>query len=386
MIFSRYHRRNPIAIASLALRDLFYWFYAKVIRSSLPLPKKLNRILLVNPAHLGDVVISTALIREIKQKFPECKIDFLAGEWAVPILKGHPGIEGTYYISHWQANRSTESIADKKLKYEDQARQVITKLEKHVYDAAFFLNSYEPSLISLFKTFKCPLIGFVSAGGGPLLSVRGGSGQKELIHEVQLQAQLFRPWLGEVKNAADYQPWLKEVDVKDHISGLNGEKEYVVIHPGSGNPAKEWPLDSWVRVINALQAYSCDIFITGHGEREAAQATELMNQLTNSSNVKNLVGQLNFDQFAKAISQAKAVLCVDSVAGHIAASYGRPTIVVTNGLSKIERWHPLGKTITLLENKVTCSPCHSNPCAQRACITGIGPQSMINQLARILQA
>jgi heptosyltransferase-2 len=60
------------------------------------LPKKLNRILLVNPAHLGDVVISTALIREIKQKFPECKIDFLAGEWAVPILKGHPGIEGTY--------------------------------------------------------------------------------------------------------------------------------------------------------------------------------------------------------------------------------------------------------------------------------------------------
>ena len=386
MIFSRYHRRNPIALTKLALGDVFYWLYAKVARPSYPLPKQLNQILLVNPAHLGDIVISTAIMRAIKHQFLECKIDFLAAEWAVPILKSHPGIEETYYVSHWQANRSTESIADKKLKYEDQASQVMAKLEKNAYDAVFFLNSYEPSFIFLFKTFKCPLIGFVSAGGGPLLSARGDSGQKELIHEVQLQAQLFRPWLGEVKDAADYQPWLKEVDVKDHIPGLNGEKEYVVIHPGSGNPAKEWPLDSWVRVINALQAYTCDIFITGHGEREAAQATELMNQLTNSGNVKNLVGQLNFDQFAKAVSQAKAVLCVDSVAGHIAASYRRPTIVVTNGLSKIERWHPLGKTITLLENKVTCSPCHSNPCAQRACITGIGPQSMINQLARILQA
>jgi len=384
MIFSRYHRRNPIALAKLALGDVLNWFYAKVVRPSYPLPKQLNHILLVNPAHLGDVVISTAIVRVIKQRFPECKIDFLAGEWAAPILKGHSGVEETYFISHWQANRSDELIADKKLKYQDQARGVITRLEKKAYDAIFFLNSYEPSFTSLFKAFKCPLVGFVSAGGGPLLTATRGNERKRPIHEVQFQAGLFKPWLGEVKEVTEYQSWLKDIDVKDHIPGLNGEKEYVVIHPGSGNPAKEWPLDSWIQVIDALQTYSYDILITGQGKREAMQAAELIQKLVSRSNVKNLVGQLNFEQFSKTISQAKAVLCVDSVAGHIAGSYSRPTVVVTNGLSKIERWHPLGKTITLLENKVACSPCHSNPCSQRACISEIRPQSMINQLPRIL--
>lgn len=389
MIFSRYHRRNPVAIAMLALGDFFYWFYAKAVRSSYTLPKRLNRILLVNPAHLGDVVISTALIREIKQKYPECKIDFLAGDWSAPILRDHPGIEGAYFISHWHANRSNESIADKKRKYEDQVQQVMSKLENNAYDAIFFLNSYEPSFISLFKAFKAPLVGFVSAGGGPLLTVTGSGGQKDSVHEVQLQAELFEPWLGTVKDVANYQPWLKDgegVDVEGLIPNADIQEAYVVIHPGSGNPAKEWPLESWVRVIDALQAYPFSILITGHGEREAAQADVLIKKLANSSKIKNLVGELNFDQFAIVISEAKAVLCVDSVAGHIAGSYDTPAVVVTNGLSRIERWHPLGKTVILLENKVSCSPCHSNPCAQRACITEIMPQSLINQLPRILQA
>ena len=388
MIFSRYHRRNPVAIAKLALGDLFYWFYAKAIRPCYPLPKHLNRILLVNPAHLGDVVVSTALIREIKRNYPECKIDFLAGDWSAPILKDHPGIERAYFVSHWHANRGNATIADKKRKYEDQVKQVMDRLKKKSYDTIFFLNSYEPSFISLFKNFKCPLVGYGSAGGGPLLTSIGESGKKNSVHEVQLQAQLFEPWLVAVKGVANYQPWLKDVGnvgVEGLIPNVSSKEAYVVIHPGSGNPAKEWPLESWVRVINVLQTYPFNILITGHGEREAVQAATLIEKLANSSNAKNLVGQLNFDQFSKVISGAKAVFCVDSVAGHIAGSYGTPTAVITNGLSKIERWHPLGKTIFLLENQVPCSPCHSNPCAQRACITGIAPQSLINQLPRILQ-
>ncbi len=389
MIFSRYHRRNPIAIAKLALGDLFYWFYAKLVRPSYALPKNLNRILLVNPAHLGDVVISTALIREIKQKYPECKIAFLGGDWSAPILKDHPGIEEAYFISHWHANRGDKTIVDKKCKYQNQVKQVMGRLENNAYDVIFFLNAYEPSFISLFKNFKCPLVGFGTAGGGPLLISAVGSSQKDAVHEVQLQAGLFEPWLGAVKDVTNYQPWLKDVGnmgVDGLIPNASSKDAYVVIHPGSGNPAKEWPLESWVRVINVLQTYPFNILITGHGEREAAQAATLIKKLINSSNVHNLVGQLNFDQFAKVISGAKAVFCVDSVAGHIAGSYEKSTVVVTNGLSKIERWHPLGKTVILLENQVPCSPCHSNPCAQRACITGIAPQSLINQLPRILQA
>ena len=373
-----YHRRNPLAIAKLLLCDLYYYLYAKLLRRNIDLPKSLNHILLVNPAHLGDVVISTAILRDLKIRLPNCKVDFLVGDWAAPILKDHPGIHQTFFISHWHADRSEEVLTSKKKKYHQQANKVILELKKRSYDAIFFLNSYEPSLISLFKEFECPLIGMVTAGGGPLLSY---TGDESAMHEVQIQASLFTPWLGKFKDTLQYKPWLKNTPVGEELKvSLGINRPYLVIHPGSGNPAKEWPIENWIEVIGALAPYKLDIVITGHGEREKNQVS-----LLSGNRIINLVGQLNFDQFIGVIEGAKAVLCVDSVAGHIAGAYDRSSIIVGNGLSDIERWQPLGNKIILLGKKMPCSPCHSHPCAQRFCITDITPKILIHRLPALLE-
>jgi heptosyltransferase-2 len=372
-----YHRRNPLAIAKLLLCDLCYYLYANLFRRNINLPKTLNRILLVNPAHLGDVVISTAILRELKLQLPNCKVDFLVGDWSAPILKDHPGINKVFYISHWQANRGEETFTKKKQKYQQQANEVISALKTVSYNAIFFLNSYEPSLIALFKEVKCPLIGLVSAGGGPLLSYRGDG---SAMHEVQIQASLFTSWLGRFKSADQYKPWLKNTLVTEEFEASLGiSRPYVVIHPGSGNSAKEWPIDNWIEVINVLAQCDVGIVITGHGEREKNQANLLMGDRS-----INLVGKLNFDQFISVIEGAKAVLCVDSVAGHIAGAYSKSSIIIGNGLSDIERWQPLGKEIILLGKKMPCSPCHSHPCAQRFCVTDITPQMLIQSLPNLL--
>lgn len=368
-----YHRRNPLAIAKLLLNDLYFWFYASLFRHKISLPGTLDRILLVNPAHLGDVVISTAILRNLKQQFPDCTIDFLVGDWAAPVVEDHPGISQSFFLGHWNANRGNKPLAEKKGQYHLQLNQVMPKLRDREYDAIFFLNSYEPSFITLFKKFQCPLIGLVSAGGGPLLSFIGDS---SVIHEVQIQASLFTPWLGEVKNISQYQAWLKSPIVSDEFKDKFGlAKPYLVIHPGSGNSAKEWPIESWIEVIHSLAKLDLDIVITGHGEREKNQA-----DLLKGDRCINLVSLLNFDQFTAVIDGADAVLCVDSVAGHIAGAYNTNAVIIGNGLSQIKRWHPLGKKSHLLVNEMPCSPCHSHPCAQRTCITSITPKILIDHL------
>lgn len=372
-----YHRRNPLAIAKLLLCDLYYYLYANLFRRNINLPKTLNRILLVNPAHLGDVVISTAILRELKLQLPNCKVDFLVGDWSASVLKDHPGVNEVFYISHWQANRGEEVTAKKKQKYQRQANEVISTLRTVSYDAIFFLNSYEPSLIALLKKVKCPLIGLVSAGGGPLLSYKGNG---SATHEIQIQADLFSPWLGKSKEADQYRSWLKTTRLTDELKATLGLKNsYIVIHPGSGNPAKEWPVANWIEVIDTLKQCDVDIVITGHGERERNQANLLMGDRST-----NLVGKLNFDQFIAVIEGAKAVLCVDSVAGHIAGAYDKRSIIIGNGLSDIERWQPLGKEVILLGKKMPCSPCHSHPCAERFCVTDISPQMLIQRLPNLL--
>lgn len=375
-LLTRYHRRNPLAIARLLLRDLYYWFYVSLFRRNIALPQTLNRILLVNPAHLGDVVISTAILRELKRQFPNCTVDLLVGDWAASLVKDHPGIERSFFISHWHANRSNQALSEKKNQYQIQVTQVMNELGNRKHDAIFFLNSYEPSFISLFKSFPCPLVGFVSAGGSPLLSFIGDSSK---IHEVQIQASLFTPWLGEVRDLGQYQAWLKlPIDFDKLAEQIGIAKPYIVIHPGSGNPAKEWPLENWIEVIDALAQSDLGIVITGHGEREKKLA-----DLLKGNRCINLVGLLNFEQFTAVIAGANVVLCVDSVAGHIASAYDKNTVIIGNGLSNIERWHPLSKRSHLLVKKMACSPCHSHPCAQRTCITSITPKMLADQLLEI---
>jgi len=380
-MLNRYHRRHPAAIARLIIGDAYHFVYAKLVRPKYSLPTRLNHILLVNPAHLGDVVISTAILAKIKKKFPESQIDFLAGDWAYPLINGHPGVNQAYFLNHWIANRGQLSVTKKKDHFHKQKR-VLAELKKIPYDAIFFLNSYEPSFISLFRGFLCPLIGFDTAGGGPLLSLRCNN--KSDLHEVQYQASLFAPWLGIFEDLDAYQPWLKfpAVNSNADIPGdvrLDLNQPYVVIHPWSGNPDKEWPLENWRLLIEALQQYDIQIVLTGHGQREENQAALLVAKFK-LVKVQNLVNKLSFDEYTSLVSKAKFVFCVDSVCGHLAGAYDRPAVVITNGISEISRWRPLGRTVSMLKRKVSCSPCYTNPCAQRICITGIDPQTLIDQL------
>jgi len=385
-LLPRYNRRNPLAIGKLWLIDLYYALYASLWKHKGLLPKELTHILLVNPAHLGDVVISTAILREIKQSFPDCRVDVLVGDWATPLVKEHPGVCRVYCLNPLASDRSNASHQAKRKKYQDQKREVLPELKANSYDAIFFLNSYDPSLISLFKQFTCPLIGFDTSGGGPLLS--RACGNPKGMHEVQYQATLLTPWLGEPKLSHQYQAWLKSfestnVSAQSLRRNFDQMQPYVIIHSGSGNPAKEWPLENWQTTIEALDQYHVNIVLTGQGARETRQSLQLM-QAMPKAKIINLVNQLSFDEYCFLVANSTAILCVDSLAGHIAGAYNKPTVVVTNGLSLISRWHPLGERITLLENSVPCSPCHSNPCAQRACITGVSSQTLIQVLPKLL--
>ncbi len=86
--FFPYHRRHRLAIARFFLQDLYYWLCASLFRRNIALPKALNRILLVNPAHLGDVVISTAILRELRNQFPKWVIDFFSWRLGFSISSG----------------------------------------------------------------------------------------------------------------------------------------------------------------------------------------------------------------------------------------------------------------------------------------------------------
>ena len=56
-------------------------------------PHRRNRILLIRPDHLGDVLLTGPVFRALKQAIPQAEVDAYIYKEALPMLEGHPDID-----------------------------------------------------------------------------------------------------------------------------------------------------------------------------------------------------------------------------------------------------------------------------------------------------
>ena len=355
-------------------------FVVSKFRKPRSLNTKLRRILIATPAHLGDAVILTAIIRALKDRIPTLEIEVLCGSWSKIIFQGHPGVSRIHCVDHPMCNRSEGSRQTKFTHYQGTLTLALKSLNQHPYDLAVLAYAFEPSFIPLLLRLQQspPLVGFISAGYGSLLSKSYGHGPLDW-HEVQHQAMLFETWLDSSLPAAHYRPWLPDYEYEvfpDEIC----DRSYVVVHPGTGSTAKEWPVKNWGAVIDFLLGQNRCVVVTGQGNREA----EIAVKVAGGRRVINLVNRLTFPQFCRVVAKTDLLVGVDSVAGHVAAAYERPGVIVASGTSDIRRWHPLSEKVHVLTQPMSCSPCHSRPCATRPCITDITAGAVLDRIKKVL--
>ncbi|BDT74654.1 hypothetical protein PKF022_03190 [Polynucleobacter sp. KF022] len=303
----------------------------------------MQRILIANPAHLGDAVITTAVLRELKKQYPHLIIDVLCGSWSAPIFEAHPAVHKIYTLDLPMLNRRPISVQDKQLQYHLGYQQLKIELQKERYDLVASVYAYEPSYIPVVdRLLKAPIVGFSSAGYGPLLAKSFNTAHFDW-HEVQHQVKVLEDFLGEPKSLEDYQIWLEQ-----GIPTITGDMPYVVLHPGTGEPSKEWSIDGWQKVLNHLKMRNVRVVITGHGEREQKIAKALAEGV-NGIVVENWVGRLSFKDFCQTIAGARLLISVESVAAHIASNYKVPTLIAAFGKTNLKRWQPLGGLTQLID-------------------------------------
>lgn len=368
---NRYEVRRPAALIYLGLADCFWWALEKICRLKIPLlpPNPLNtiipkKILLVNGAHLGDLVISTAVIRRIKDVNPQIEIGFVAGSWGSELLRSHPGVDHFYPINHWRLNRSTASTLSKVLLYWKQWWAALRTIRKDKYDIAILLNSFYPNFASLLWLSGCKLnVGYVSAGGGPLLSL---CLPKPKHAEQAIQLAL----LDAINIHGISSGW---IEVNDSLLSKAAKDElpqkFILLHPGTGNVAKEWPIDRWISLGKMLCNEGYAIVLTGNGSAEAT----LCKRIATEANGIDLSNRINLNDWIFAIQKASLVIGVDSAAGHIASALQKLFIGIYSGIGEVSRWTPAGKSISILTHSMPCSPCHTRPCKDRPCLLKIEP-------------
>ncbi|MBI5345828.1 MAG: glycosyltransferase family 9 protein [Chlamydiae bacterium] len=347
-----------------------------------PIILKKKRILVCNIAHLGDVIIATAILPILKQKFGDCHIGFLTSSASKVVIEGHKLINVIHEFNHFRLNRGN-NLLKKIFQHIQSKKKVIKELKEESYDIAIDLYYFFPNSISIIAKAKIPMrIGYTSGGFGPLLTHSLDWSMKDhyvgfyhlqLLKFLDINFENYKP-----------KPNLSEVKeiVKDRVEGKILEKGYVIFHLGSGHHLKEWPLEKYKAVTKKLVKKGINIIFTGKGEQENKNINEV---IQDEKRCLNLCDKLSWAEFAFLVKKAKVILCVDTAINHLTTALDVTTVCLYSGINNFHHWrYPSENNIALMKT-LSCTFCYNNKgCEKMSCIRDISVEAVYETLFTII--
>jgi len=342
-----------------------------------------KRILVLNGAHIGDIVITTSILPVLRSAYPSAEIGFMAGSWSSMVLKHHPDIAFSHCIDHWRINRNGKSLLNRYMQYRKTYKVALCQIRKIRYDLAICIYPYAYADF-MYEAWRAGIpirLGFENSLFASFASAAVEVPQNPFLHQGAMQAEVLRPLrLAQMhleKRKAilpdSTDEAIQEVCRLVKVSSIS-DARYRIIHIGTGAPHRELSVDFWRQLAEALSKTHTLVF-TGHGPREAAQIAQIVDGLDYCINACN---SLSWNGFVAAVRHADTLYGIESMAGHVAGAVGTRCIVVYTGIGGLARWRPEGP-VTVMTNNLECAPCdRAKVCESMACIRGIVPQDLVN--------
>ncbi len=299
----------------------------------------MNKILIIQTAFIGDVILATALLEKLHQFYPATKIDFL-------VRKGNEGL----LVDHPYLNEVL--IWDKKEKKYAHLKALSIRVKQQRYDVVVNLQRFASSgMITAFSGAKEKL-GFKK---NPLSFSFTKSVEHTIgdgTHEVERNQQLIT----HLTDGKALKPKLHPTD-KDYTAVEAYKKnDYVCMAPTSVWATKELPKEQWVKLLNKTKE-DTTIYLLG-GPVDADQCEEIK-QLSTHKKAVNLSGKLSFLASAALMEHAQMNYVNDSAPLHIASAMNAPVTAYFCSTVPSFGFGPLSEKQTIVEvqEQLDCRPC-----------------------------
>jgi ADP-heptose:LPS heptosyltransferase len=105
---------------------------------------------------------------------------------------------------------------------------------------------------------------------------------------------------------------------------------YIICFVGASARSKRWPIKRWIEFI-ALhrREYFSKIFLAGNSKAER----EMVRIIQKRTGVDSIAGRVALSELLHWVAGADAVVTNDTMAAHMGASLGTPTVIIANGLN-----------------------------------------------------
>ena len=355
----------------------------------------MHRILIVATRHIGDVLLTTPLIRLARTTWPLATIDVIGFTGTLGMLRGNPDIQTLVETPHRLGFFGFWKLIIQNWRRYDLA--LVTQASDRAHLIGMLLAKVRSGIIPEHhgsNWWKKTFLRHVVRGADDL-------GNEHVVIE---KLKLLSPW-AEAPICPEVIP-PPPVNLPAHLQQLL-EKGAVVVHAPSMWEYKQWPVDNYCFVVKELLKRGRQVVITGsNNPRDQACIAPLL-ALAPSPKILNTAGQLDFNQLVSLFAQTAVYVGPDTSVSHLAAACGTAVVAIFGPISPA-RWAPwpvatltrqtfkirsttvqtIGN-VTLLQNSQACVPCGKAGCqdhthSQSECLDTLPPQMVLVQIFRLL--
>jgi ADP-heptose:LPS heptosyltransferase len=337
--------------------------------------KNIKRVLIIQLAGLGDMVMATSTIRAIRRLYPNARLCLLINSRSFGIMKDFP------YLDEIFAFKGLGSVF-----------RIIFKLRQGHFDLVinlYRLYSFKGS-IKMFLLFLAIngryWVGRDTQKMGFFYHLKIPENLKDQKHEIELQLDIARA-LGATIDDTTMELPIQDSDktfITDFLykQGVSENDILIGFNPGGFRPSRHWFTQRWAQLADTLaESYRSKVIIIAD-KRDAADV-ESIAALVKYPVIK--LSDLTLPQLVALIARLNLFITDESGPMHIACAVKTP-LVALFGPGEVNKFspYPPDKRYVVIKKDTQCSPCYKFSCKKRECMSKISVDDVLSAVKTVL--
>jgi heptosyltransferase-2 len=306
------------------------------------------KILVISLAGIGDTLIATPLLRELRANFPDATIDVLA-MWAgsKDLLEHNPHINRVFQKNLIKCGKfdALKFLWSLRREHYDYSINTHPQSRRHYRVAAFIVGA-QTRISHEYERFSWLDQRLVTGTLPQDYTRHAAENNLAVLPLIGGKAKLTTHGL-ELFLTTEEEKWADDFLASNNLT----EKKWLGIHVGSGGTKnlalRRWPLENFIELSRRLLAWRKDFQILFFGGPEETSSHEKIR-----SQLAEVIfpPTKNLRQTAALIRRAGAFLSVDTALMHVAAAMKVPGQVVIETPTWNKPIEPFGNQFTLVKN------------------------------------
>jgi heptosyltransferase-2 len=318
---------------------------------------KFKKVLIIRLSSLGDILLTTPLIRTLKNLYPQLNIDFIIREEYQDTIRLNPHINNIITI-----NRNYNP------------KEINKKIKNTNYDLIIDLQNNFRSR-SLTRNTSTKIVRYKKPYLKRMLLVKFNINKFNEIVPIPVRYASAIPNFNLDNDGLEL--FLSPIGNTE----LNENDNFIGLCPGSRHKTKMWPTEYFIKLGKELNKNNFKVILLG-GKDDRSICKVISDQIENSMDLSN---NNNLLKLAEEMKKCKAVVCNDSGLMHTALAVGVPTIGLFGSTVKEFGFAPYkGKNLVLENNSLSCRPCSHiglDECPKKhlKCLKDIDPNFVLKE-------